>query len=95
MVLILLPAASGVLANCGSQDGCCEEESSISSEEPQEDNCISVCLCSCCGATVVYNVKQSILSSPQNITIPNNTFIYQSPIIVILPTDIWHPPQLS
>lgn len=83
----------GAIGGCDDVTSCCE--SSVPAEEHSEGNdCMDLCLCSCCGNSVFFDVKKEIdLSTVNYISSQEATFIYQSQVSNIFYADIWQPPK--
>jgi len=95
ILLTLSPMAMGAFSSCCSESHSCEQECS-SEEEPKEDDCLSLCYCSCCGTASFYigNKKEkATISFFEKIDI-HSSFFYQPPFSPSVLIDIWQPPKI-
>jgi len=94
VILTLYPSIVGAMGSCDEETLCCE--STTSDEKESEHDCMDLCLCSCCGTSIFFDMENekkadSIHSISSHIVL----FTYQSQFSSIFFVDIWQPPRQS
>ena len=94
VILTLYPAFVGAMGSCDDEKTCCE--SNMSDEKESGDDCIDLCLCSCCGNSVFFDVKNEKLTDfSGTLFFANEIFTYQFQFSSNFLAEIWQPPKLS
>lgn len=84
----------GAMGSCDDEMSCCE--STVPVEEESEHDCMDLCLCSCCGNSVFFDIKDDIaIATISFVSSHQAGFIYQSQFSKIFYADIWQPPKLG
>jgi len=93
ITLILYPTLAGAMGSCDDEMSCCES-TTTSDEKETDHDCMDLCLCSCCGSSVFFDVKNEVENDFSGLfSFHFVIFTYQSQFSSTFLTDIWQPPR--
>ncbi|WP_298540223.1 DUF6660 family protein [uncultured Aquimarina sp.] len=61
--------------------------------EDTDDSCASICICTCCGVTITYELLKQFNVAIRTVIISKDDCIYQSDYTFYFFPNIWQPPR--